>query len=124
MIDVSEILSSPELTQTFTVYRKIATWNQGTLVQTEEVLSFEGIINNATQKEIFQIPEGDRIGGMMVFYSSSEIFTTRAWGSQGTDEYGTSDELEWQGDRYRVKKIDNWRDYGYYKAYAVYMQGV
>ena len=123
MINVSRVLQSKNFMQSFTVHRKKAHWVKGKLVQTEDTLTFQGVVNNANPKEILQIPEGDRVSGMMVFYSQSEMFVTRAWGTESQADYGTSDELEWQGDRYRVVTVNTRGDYGYFKAYAAYMEG-
>ena len=65
-----------------------------------------------------QVPEGDRVTGALTFYSPAEICETR-----GGEYSGTSDVIEWRGDRYRVAKVWPYADYGYWKAYAVRMDG-
>lgn len=116
MINVSEILNDPDLTQSFIVHRKSGTWIDGRFVQTETDLTFWGVVENANPKEMFQVPEGDKISGMVKFYSTSEMFTTR--------EEGTSDEIEFRGDRYRVLTVNDWSNFGYFCAIGVYMEGV
>jgi hypothetical protein len=80
-----------------------------------------GVIIPANEKEIMQVPEGDRSTAMMIFYADQEIFTTHT--NDGLGYSGTSDEIEWRGDRYRVIKVNQRGDYGYYKAFGVYMEG-
>jgi hypothetical protein len=123
MINVSRVLSSKNFNQAFTVYRKKGHWDKGAIVQAEDTLTFQGVISVASPKEILQVPEGDRVSGIMVFYSSSEIYTTRAWGTEYQADYGTSDELVWRGERYKVVHVAPYGDYGYYKAFATYMEG-
>ena len=67
------------------------------------------------------LPEGDRIAGLMTFYTTADnpIFVTRNL----VDDKGTSDELEWRGERYRVMQTFPYLDYGYIKAVAKRMSG-
>ena len=123
MINVSRVLNSPNFTQSFIVYRKKGHWDKGAMVQIEDALTFRGVISVASPKQIQQVPEGDRVSGMMVFHSTSEIYTTRAWGTEYQTDYGTSDELVWRGKRYKVVHVAPYSDYGYYKAFATYMEG-
>lgn len=123
MINVSRVLMSKNLTQSFTVYRKKGHWSKGVIIQTEDALTFQGVISVASPKEILQVPEGDRVSGMMAFYSASEIYVTRAWGTEYQADYGTSDELLWRGKRYKVVHVAPYSDYGYCKAFATYMEG-
>lgn len=124
MINVSRVLASTNFNQEFTVYRKKGHWDKGKIIQTEDTLTLRGVVSVASPKQLQQIPEGDRVTGTMVFHSPSEIFTTRASGTESTSTYGTSDELEWQGKRYKVISVLPYVDYGYYKAFATYMEGV
>lgn len=67
------------------------------------------------------LPEGDRIAGLMTFYSTADkpIYTTR----NKDDDKGTSDELEWRGERYRVLQVFPYNDFGYVKALGTRMSG-
>ena len=57
--------------------------------------------------------------GAMCFYSQQEIFTTHSGESSQTD--GTSDQIVWNGNRFRVTSVMPWSDYGYFKAVGVRM---
>ncbi|MGD8188568.1 hypothetical protein ACQCN2_01075 [Brevibacillus ginsengisoli] len=115
MLDVSEVITDPDFAQTFIVHRKSDTWSSGRTVSSEVSLSMIGIVTVADADTLEQLPEGDRVTGMMCFYSTQELFRTR--------EQGTSDEIEWRGERYRVKKVFPYGDYGYYKAVGDRMAG-
>lgn len=73
----------------------------------------QGTVTVASSKDILQVPEGDRVTGMMCFYSQQPIHITRP--------EGTSDEIVWKGERYRITFLFPWSDFGYYKAIGVRM---
>jgi hypothetical protein len=72
----------------------------------------------ADAKTLAQVPEGDRVTGARVFWSVSPMYETRT----GSDE-GLSDILIHHGVQYRVAKVWNWSDNGFFKAFAVRIKG-
>ncbi len=113
LINVSRIIKSPKFAQTFSVFRKSGNWVDSRWVQTESEIKMTGVVTVANAQEIIQIPEADRTTGVMCFHSTQELFTT--------NKKGTSDEIAWQGNRYRVYSVYPWIDYGYYKAFGIKM---
>jgi hypothetical protein len=107
------------MNQPFTVHRKEGNWINGRFVdiEIEPVILMSGIIIPASSREIQQVPEGDRVTGMMCFYSEQPIYVTR-----DQPDMGTSDEISWGGDRYRVLNVNQFSDFGYYKAFGVYKE--
>ena len=83
-------------------------------------MQFYGTITVANTQDVNMLPEGDRIAGLMTFYSTADnpIFVTR-----NGEVKGTSDELEWRGERYRVIQTFPYLDYGYIKAICKRMSG-
>lgn len=118
MINVGRALNSSRLRQPFTVWRKTGEWALGRFIETERAIPMSGVVTVANSDDIIQVPEGDRSTGLMSFHCTSPIFKTR----NGTDK-GTSDEIEWNGSRYKILKILPWSDYGYYKALGTSMEG-
>lgn len=120
MINVGRIVHSRNFAQTFTVYRQTGEWVAGRWVRSSEeiVIQMRGTVTAMNPKDLVQVPEGDRVTGMMCFYSTEPIYTTRA---DDDDSGGTSDEIEWQGERYRISSVVPWSDFGYYKAFGVRM---
>lgn len=112
-INVQKVIKNPKFTQTFTVHRKAGNWNNGRFVQTETNLTFTDVVTACGAKELIQIPEADRTTGVMCFHSNQELFVTRST--------GTSDEIEWNGSRYRVYQVVPWVSFGYWKAYGIRM---
>ena len=79
-----------------------------------------GVVTVASDKDLTMIPEGDRVGGEMTFYSNTPIFLTSASGQN------TSDQLEWpagSGGLYRVMAVGSWDSFGFRKALAARMKG-
>jgi hypothetical protein len=113
-IDLSTVVTDPRIAQPFIVYRKSGKWNAGRFEQTETKIPMTGTIGIASDEEIEQIPEGDRVGGEISIHTSKRLYTTRA--SDDTNNSGTSDEVEWHGDRYKVYSGGDYTFYGYYKA--------
>lgn len=120
MIDVSEVINDPDFMQSFTVYRKSGDFASGGYVETETVITMQGIILPLTTKDILQLPEGDRITENKAFYSTAPLYVTRN-NADGTS--GTSDEIVHGGVRYRLYQVKNYQDYGYFKAISMRMQG-
>lgn len=115
MIDISEVINDPDLMQTFTALRSSGTFGPGGFASTTTTITMSGVVTVAREKDLVLVPEGDRVQGAMVFYSTAEIFVTHA---DGTTQ-GASDVLVWKGHTYRVLSVAEYSDYGYYKAIAV-----
>ena len=123
MLNLAHIIKNPIFNQIFAVHRKLAHWESGRLVQTEINLTFSGIVVNANPKELFQSPNGDRIAGEMNFYTNEELYTTHVYNYPDINASGTSDEIDWKGNRYRILNINNFSDYGFYRTVTMYMEG-
>ncbi|KPV60719.1 hypothetical protein QJ48_04105 [Paenibacillus sp. A3] len=124
MINVGRIVNSRNFAQLkgFKVYRTTGEWVRGRFVTTSETpIQFQGTITVANADDLQQVPEGDRVTGMMCFYSQQPIYITRSEGEHSAA--GISDEIVWQGDRYRIISVNPWQDFGYYKAFGVRMAG-
>jgi len=127
MIDISEMMSDPDFAQEFTVYRQVGANIAGRYVVNEITINLYGVIIPATTRDLEQIPEGDRVTGMMVFYVpiDTPLYITQAdtLAGAGTNTSITSDQCVWRSKRYRVYQTNAYDDFGYVKAICVYMQG-
>lgn len=110
-VNVSRVVLSPKLSQTFSVFRQTGKFVRGRPSQAESEIKLRGVIKPAKAQEIEMIPEGDRVGGEVVIYATEKL--------RVTSESGTSDEVLWNGDRYKIYSVSPYSDYGYYKAIAV-----
>lgn len=115
MINISRIVNDPRFSQSFKVLRKSGEWLKGRFIQNETEINISGVITPAKPKEIEMIPEGDRVGGEISIHTTSKLYVTRSL----EDSEGTSDELEWQGERYKLYQVNDYSQYGYYAAIAM-----
>ncbi len=115
MINVAELIHDPDFCQEYTLYRKTTVLVGGRPKSSEKALRRTGIITTATTKDLLQVPEGDRVKGIVAVYDTEEL--------RLTSENGTADEFDWHGERYRLFQLWPYRDYGYYKALAERIAG-
>jgi len=113
-INVSEIINDQDFAEDYKVYRKSGSWVDGRWAPTEKAINFYGVVTAAGNKDIIQVPEGDRTSQVMCFHATKELYVTNS--------KGTSDEILWRGKRYRIHLIKEWADFGYYKALATLME--
>jgi hypothetical protein len=118
MIDVSDILSDPDLAQPFTIKRSRGEFAAGGYTQTTTTVQSFGVIIVAQGRELEQVPEGDRVKGAIVVYSAKPLYLTH-----GDNQPGLSDTIIWRGDSYRLAKLYPYMDFGYYKAVGVRISG-
>lgn len=111
MINVSRVINDPRFSRSLTIYRKKGAWGRGRFEGVESELNIQGVISVAKAKDVEMIPECDRIGGEMVIHTTQKIFTT--------NENGTSDELLWEDERYKIYSVSSYKSYGFYKAIAM-----
>lgn len=112
MINVSRVVTSPMLSQTVQVRRTgKGLWVDGVYTPgEEEVLSFKGIVTQASSRDMEQVPEGDRQKGAIRILSTVPLYITGEAGSN------LSDIVVYRGERYKVQSVTHDGDYGFYRA--------
>jgi hypothetical protein len=114
-MNLGKTATSPRLNgQWVTVYRSIGSFQLGGWVETPHSPAFFrvwSVVSPANEKDLDQVPEGDRVVGGMIFHTRSELFITH-----NDQTPGTSDKLKWRNEMYRIIKIWPYIDYGYFKA--------
>lgn len=122
MINLTRILRSRRLNaQSFKVYRNSGEFREGGWVEipsSPEYFPVTGIVLPSSDKELMQIPEGDKATAAMTFWSPVEIKTTRVG-----DYEGTSDKLEWRGELFKVVSVGPYVDYWGYAAICQRIKG-
>lgn len=118
MINVSEVVLDDDFVQPFTVFRSSGQQGPDGWINTEAQLTLHGVVSVARARDLQMVPEGDRVGGAMVFHSTLPIYTTRV-----NPDQGISDVILWRGERYKVSTLLPYVDYGYYSAVAVRLLG-
>lgn len=116
LINVSRIVTNARLAQSFVVTRKTGAFvsnSEGEYGVTSATLNMSGIVQPTTQKDRIEfLPEGVRQSAAITIYSRNELRMDNGLGEQ-------SDEVDWQGVRYRVAFSKPWQLHGYYMAVAV-----
>lgn len=117
MIDVSELLTDPDFCQpgAITITRLEGRNVDGYFQTTPSSFETIGIIRPASTEDIKMLPEGDRVEGMIIIYTSVQLFGTR---KAQPNAGGLSDEVTWQGENYKVVQAANYSQFGYYKSMA------
>lgn len=117
-IQISELISDPDFAQAFTVTRTAGQWVSGVFTNDQPVyIPFIGVIEPMKTQDMLMFPEGDNIRGLVNVYTIEPIYTTRLDESTGTSG-AFSDEITWQGEQYKIIQVQNYSDFGYYKAIA------
>lgn len=115
MINVAELIHDPDFCQPYTLYRKVTILIGGRTKTSEQDFQRSGVIVAANSKDLLQVPEGDRTKGLIAVYDTEPLLVT--------NETGTSDEIVWHDERYRLFQVWPSKDYGFYKALAERMVG-
>ena len=110
--DVTDLLYDPDLgAQVFQIKRRTVSWQGGrTSAATEEMISATGIIQPPSPEALQFFPEGERRNGMIVIYTTTMMYLS--------DGQQISDVVTWQGENYRIIRVDRWDDYGFCTAYG------
>ena len=119
--DVTGLLLDPALGAVqFTIIRSIGRWDHGRFSTEQTSLPCIGNIQPATNRELTQLPEGDKLHGVIVIRSPNPIYVSdEEYVANAQDgDIRTSDEINWRGDRYKVLSAFPWLDYGWIEAYA------
>lgn len=114
MIDVSELMDDPDFSAPYTVIRRTGAWDAGRYQVQEKMLAYYGPVQPPSSRELELLPEGERAGGVMCFWSKLPIYLSA--GPEG--ESAVSDEILWQGRRYKVIQLNDWSHGGWVQAYA------
>ena len=119
MLNVANLVIDPAFAQNISLYRSSGKWDKGKFISNPpEQLTIIGSVQPAGEKDTIMTPQGNQIQAEVAVYSNSVIHTTRAGSNPGL-----SDEIEWSGARYRVMRVEDWHDFGYYKALCVRKAG-
>ena len=122
-INVSRLMSDPAFSSKYTVLRRQGKW-EGTrfIVGEPETLEYYGPVQPATNKELEQLPEGDRHSSTMKFFCKPP--KTLHVTSEDGENANISDEIIYRGGRYKIFSVKDWTPNGYVRAFAYRIGGV
>ena len=111
-LDVSDIVQSPEWIQTIEIIRDTGgSWYQGVYTKVPQKIITTGVVSATDERDIQFIPEGDRASETKTIHVTIPVYTTRD-GPIGYD----ADKVSWNDELYKVIRVQNSGDYGYWKA--------
>jgi len=106
LLDVSEVLSDPDFMDTGLIcYRNAQTiGTNGMAVNTERKFTFNAVVTSDSGHELNRTAEGDYQSGAIMVHTATQLQD----GSVGL----IADEIEWQGRRYTVERINSYSHFG------------
>jgi hypothetical protein len=127
-IDLSDVVTDPDLAESYTIQRSTGSFEFGGWVTTPSTIPGYGVVSVATEQDLEMIPEGDRVTGSMVFHSEARIYETQLDGAGGITVGATtqrvSDKILWNYQLYRVLHVSPYPNRNFWKAVAVRMAGI
>lgn len=117
-IDLSSIVVAPEYRQKITIIRdKGGEWYQGSYQKITETIITMGVISGTDERVTDMIPEGDRISEEKYIHTIIPIYTTRSFKVKSGDiQSFDADIVIWNGEKYKVTKVQDSGDYGYWRG--------
>lgn len=113
LLDMSDILDDPDITEPFGLTRIRRVQDVGTngIATDSEVADlFTGVVTAGKGDTLQRTPDGSRAAGNMTITTSFELIPNEG----GQD----ADLVEWNGRRYVVQSIADYRNFGYIQAYC------
>ncbi len=118
-MDVSAALTDPELGFTaVTVQRTTYRRQNGSSVPSDQMLPASGCIHPGTPEMVQLLPEEERHEEFIAVYTD---FALSLGENGGGATYSTPDRILWNGETWRVVKVQDWSAFGYCRAVAVKM---
>ena len=106
LIDVSELLTDPDFTNTVTLIRRsstVDTYGENTMAETSS--SITAVVQGANAESLERVPEGARLSDLIDVYYKGQL-TAESPG-------GYADIIVWQGKRYQVfEVVEDFMNYG------------
>lgn len=110
MLDVSQLFYDVDFCESFAIRHRKGAWQDGEFIVSGEEKKVLGIVEPTSGEDLQQLPEADRIGGLMTFYSKEPL----SLGDTGQ----VSDEIISRGKVYQLLQVQDWSRHGFYKAIA------
>lgn len=123
--DLSAVVDDGILSETYLIERSTGSFQIGGWVQNSVTINGWGVVSVASQEDLDEVPEGDRVTGAMVFHSEQRIYLTQL--DQPSDNQRVSDVMVWPlgtTQKWRVLHVGPYPNRMFWKAIAVRLAGV
>jgi hypothetical protein len=114
----ADTISNPDIAEPWTIIRNPGQFAAGGWqVQQTLNISAYGTVSVASPRELEMIPEADRVHANRVFKTTQPMYVTDA------NQSLTSDVIYWKGIKYRVLRVFEYPQRGWWGAVAARMSG-
>lgn len=123
MINIKELIFDSDFSQLVTIIRYAGEYSDTGLfdvVSGNVVMS--AVVNQPSPTEIQMLPEQDRFSKIITLCTHEQLYQT-APNIADVDTGQRSDELDYNGNRYKIVQVFDYSDYGYWKSIAVSKNG-
>ena len=121
-MDISSVIFDPELGSTaFTVERITYTRSRGGMSSRSVTARAQGCIHPGTAEMLQLLPEEEKNETFIVIYTDYAL-STGTPEDAGASSFTGPDRIHRNGQTWRVVRVRDWQEFGYYLAYAVLMQ--
>ena len=121
-MDISAALYDSELGCTsFSVDRITYTRSRSGTTSRTVTAQAQGCIHPGTPEMLQLLPEEEREEQFIAIYTDYALSTGTTEGS-GASSFIAPDRVHWNNQTWRVVRVRDWQNFGYYQAYAVLMQ--
>ena len=114
MIDLAELLHDPDFCESFVIRRQKGQWKNGRYQVAPEDIKVTGIVEPTSGDDLEQLPEGDRVSGMMTFYTKEQV--------QLALDPQPADHIICRGKVYKAVQVLDWSKHGFYKTIAAFVE--
>ena len=122
-MNITDVLFDPELGCTaFTVERITCTRTRLGTTSRSTTAQALGCIHPGTPEMLQLLPEEEKAEEFIVIYTDYAL-STGVPENAGASSFTAPDRIRWAGKTWRVVRVRDWQNFGYYQAYAVLMQG-
>lgn len=109
---LADLLQDPDLVLPFVILRRAEGMVKGRSVITETPEDATGVVQPAMARELERLPEADRVKSTIAVFTVAPLRV-------GDEAQGISaDGIVWRGDTYTIAAVEDWTQYGFYKALA------
>lgn len=114
MIDLSQLIHDPDFCEPFVIRRQKGSWKNGRFELVYEDCKVKGIVEPTSGDDLEQLPEGDRVSGMMTFYTKEQV--------QLALDPQPADHIICRGKVYKAVQVLDWSRHGFYKTIAAFVE--
>ena len=120
-MQVTDAILDPELGCTaFTVERITYTRSRTGTTSRTVIAQAMGCIHPGTPEMLQLLPEEERAEEFIAIYTDYPLSTGTPEAS-GASSFTGPDRIQWNGRTWRVVRVRDWQNFGYYQCYAVLM---